>query len=241
MGAIRLATTASGRHLVVFFTGNYHGNFDEVLVKAVGKQRSMPVAPGIPRESVANILVLDYGTPETLEVMRRSEDKIAAVLVEPVQSRHPELRPLEFLREVRKITEQSGSCLIFDEDVTGFRTNAGGMQALYAIRADLATYGKVVAGGLPVGVIAGSPTYMDALDGGQWQFGDDSFPQVGVTFYAGTFMRHPLALAAVGASLEHIKESGPALQTDLAAQTASLVADLNAMFREFSYPTMIET
>ncbi|HTD55954.1 MAG TPA: amino acid adenylation domain-containing protein [Silvibacterium sp.] len=241
MGAMRLARTVTGRNLVVLFTGDYHGSFDEVLVKAVGKQRSMPVAPGIPRESVANILVLDYGTPESLEIIRQRADEIAAVLVEPVQSRHPELRPVEFLREVRRITEQSGSCLIFDEVVTGFRTHAGGMQALYGIRADLATYGKVVAGGLPVGVIAGSPAYMDALDGGTWQYGDDSFPQVGVTFYAGTFMRHPLALAAVRASLEHIKESGTTLQTDLAAKTASLVADLNSIFREFSYPTTIET
>ena len=241
MGAMRLARTVTGRNLVVLFTGDYHGSFDEVLVKAVGKQRSMPVAPGIPRESVANILVLDYGTPESLEIIRQRADEIAAVLVEPVQSRHPELRPVEFLREVRKITERSGSCLIFDEVVTGFRTHSGGMQELYGIRADLATYGKVVAGGLPVGVLAGSPAYMDALDGGAWQYGDDSFPQVGVTFYAGTFMRHPLALAAVRASLEHIKESGPALQTDLAKKTNSLVADLNAMFRDFSYHTTIET
>ncbi len=241
MGAMRLARTVTGRNLVVLFTGDYHGSFDEVLVKAVGKHRSMPVAPGIPRESVANILVLDYGTPESLEIIRQRADEIAAVLVEPVQSRHPELRPVEFLREVRRITEQSGSCLIFDEVVTGFRTHSGGMQALYAIRADLATYGKVVAGGLPVGVLAGSPTYMDALDGGAWQYGDDSFPQVGVTFYAGTFMRHPLALAAVRASLEHIKSSGLSLQTDLAAKTTSLVTDLNSMFREFSYHSVIET
>jgi amino acid adenylation domain-containing protein len=241
MGAMRLARTVTGRNLVVLFTGDYHGSFDEVLVKAVGKQRSMPVAPGIPRESVANILVLDYGTPESLEIIRQRADEIAAVLVEPVQSRHPELRPVEFLREVRKITEQSGSCLIFDEVVTGFRTHSGGMQSLYGIRADLATYGKVVAGGLPVGVLAGSPAYMDALDGGAWQYGDDSFPQVGVTFYAGTFMRHPLALAAVRASLQHIKSSGASLQTDLAAKTASLVADLNSMFRDFSYHTTIET
>ena len=241
MGAMRLARTVTGRNLVVLFTGDYHGSFDEVLVKAVGKQRSMPVAPGIPRESVANILVLDYGSPDSLEIIRQRADEIAAVLVEPVQSRHPELRPVEFLREVRRITEQSGSCLIFDEVVTGFRTHSGGMQALYDIRADLATYGKVVAGGLPVGVLAGSPTYMDALDGGAWQYGDDSFPQVGVTFYAGTFMRHPLALAAVRASLEHIKASGPSLQTDLAAKVSSLVSDLNGMFRDFSYHTTIET
>ena len=241
MGAMRLARTVTGRNLVVLFSGDYHGSFDEVLVKSVGHQRSMPVAPGIPRESVANILVLDYGTDEALEVIRQRADEIAAVLVEPVQSRHPELRPAEFLREVRSITEKSGSALIFDEVVTGFRTNIGGMQAVFGIKADLATYGKVVAGGMPMGILAGTPAFMDALDGGAWQYGDDSFPQVGVTFYAGTFMRHPLAMAAVRASLLHLKESGPQLQTDLAAKTSALVSDLNSMFDEFHYPSQAET
>jgi len=241
MGAMRLARTVTGRNLVVLFSGDYHGSFDEVLVKSVGNQRSMPVAPGIPRESVANILVLDYGTPEALEIIRQRADEIAAVLVEPIQSRHPELRPVEFLKEVRAITEQSGSALIFDEVVTGFRTHIGGLQAVFGIKADLATYGKVVAGGMPMGILAGTPAFMDALDGGQWKYGDESFPQVGVTFYAGTFMRHPLAMAAVRASLLHLKESGPSLQTDLAEKTSSLVADLNAMLAEFNYPSQLET
>ena len=153
MGAMRLARTVTGRNLIVLFAGDYHGSFDEVLVKSVGNQRTMPVAPGIPRESVANILVLDYGTPEALAVIRQRAEEIAAVLVEPVQSRHPELRPQEFLKEVRRITEQSGSALIFDEVVTGFRTHLGGMQAVYGIKADLATYGKVVAGGMPMGIL----------------------------------------------------------------------------------------
>jgi amino acid adenylation domain-containing protein len=241
MGAMRLARTVTGRNLVVLFSGDYHGSFDEVLVKSVGNQRSMPVAPGIPRESVANILVLDYGTPEALAIIRERADEIAAVLVEPVQSRHPELRPAEFLKEVRAITLQAGTALIFDEVVTGFRTHTGGMQALYGIKADMATYGKVVAGGMPMGILAGIPAYMDALDGGTWRYGDESFPQVGVTFYAGTFMRHPLAMAAVRASLLHLKRSGPELQTAVAAKTASLVADLNAMFEEFNYTSRAET
>jgi len=241
MGAMRLARTVTGRNLIVLFSGDYHGSFDEVLVKSVGHQRSMPVAPGIPRESVANILVLDYGTPEAIEVIRQRADEIAAVLVEPVQSRHPELRPVDFLREVRAITEKSGSALIFDEVVTGFRTHIGGMQAVFGIKADMATYGKVVAGGMPMGILTGTPAFMDALDGGAWQYGDESFPEVGVTFYAGTFMRHPLAMAAVRASLLHLKESGPQLQTDLAAKTAALVGDLNSMFDEFQYPSQAET
>ncbi|MFT4114294.1 amino acid adenylation domain-containing protein [Silvibacterium sp.] len=240
MGAMRLARTVTGRNLVVVFGGDYHGSFDEVLVKAAGK-RTVPIAPGIPRESVANMLVLDYGSDEALEIIRQRADEIAAVLVEPIQSRHPELRPVEFLREVRRITAQSGSALIFDEVVTGFRTHPGGLQAVFGIKADMATYGKVVAGGLPVGVLAGRAEFMNALDGGPWQYGDASFPETGVTFYAGTFMRHPMAMAAVRASLEHLKAAGPSLQESVAKKTSALVGDLRAMFTEFSLPSAIET
>ena len=123
------------------------------------------------------------------------------MLVEPVQSRRPELQPVEFLREVRSITEKTETALVFDEVVSGFRAHQGGAQSLFGIRADLATYGKVVGGGLPIGLVAGRGEYMDALDGGQWSYGDESFPEVGVTFFAGTFVRHPLALAAARAVL----------------------------------------
>jgi len=218
--------------------------FDEVLVKGVkaGEMpRSLPIAPGIPRESVGNVVVLDYGTSESLEWIRTHAGELAAVLVEPVQSRHPNLQPREFLREIRKITEDSGAALIFDEVVTGFRVHQGGCQALFDIRADLATYGKVLAGGMPIGVLAGKSQFMDALDGGTWQFGDDSYPSVGVTFFAGTFVRHPLTLAAVKAVLQHFREQGLQLQQQLTAKTSSLVSALNALFEKASVPARIET
>ena len=135
------------------------------------------------------------------------------MLVEPVQSRHPHLQPREFLHEIRQITQQSGAALIFDEVVTGFRAHLGGCQALFGIRADLATYGKVVAGGMPIGIIAGKAAFMDALDGGSWRFGDDSYPEVGVTFFAGTFVRHPLTLAAMKAVMQHFQKQGPAYRS----------------------------
>src|SRR5205807_8888131 len=137
--------------------------------------------------------------------------------------------------------EDAGSALIFDEVVTGFRVHQGGCQALFGIRADLATYGKVVAGGMPIGVIAGKARFMDALDGGMWQFGDDSVPEVGVTFFAGTFVRHPLTLAAVKAVLQHFKEQGPALQEQLTARTAGLARTLNEFFEFNSVPTRVQT
>ncbi len=153
MAAMRLARTVTGREKIVIFNGDYHGQFDEVLVKGVQRSgaapRSMPVAPGIPASQVENMIVLEYGTPTSLQWIRDNADDLAAVIVEPVQSRHPHLRPFDFLREVRKITEASGTAFVMDEVVTGFRVHPGGMQAVIGIRADLATYGKVVGGGLP--------------------------------------------------------------------------------------------
>ncbi len=244
MAAIRVARTVTARKKIVLFAGSYHGTFDEVLVKRIGKMealRSGPIAPGIPAEKVQNVMVLDYGSPESLELIRKHAGELAAVVVEPVQSRHPALQPREFLKEVRKITEESGCALIIDEIVTGFRSHPGGIQALFDIKADLVTYGKVLGGGMPIGVLAGRAAFMDALDGGMWQYGDDSFPEVGVTFFAGTFVRHPLALAAAKAVLEHLKSSGPELQQQLGEKTAKLVARLNGLFETNRVPGRIET
>ena len=243
MAALRVSRTVTGRNKVVLFAGAYHGMFDEVLVKGFkkgGVPQSAPVAPGIPREMVANVTVLDYGTQESLEWIRQNAKDLAAVLVEPVQSRHPHFQPREFLREIRRITEESGTALIFDEVVTGFRVHPGGCQALFGIRADLATYGKVVAGGMPIGILAGKAKFMDALDGGAWQFGDDSYPEVGVTFFAGTFVRHPLTLAAVKSVLLHFQEQGPALQERLSERTTQMVRAINEFYERNSVPTRLE-
>ena len=118
--------------------------------------------------------------------------------------------------------------LIFDEVVTGFRAHPRGIQGLFGIDADLACYGKVVGGGFPIGVIAGKRPFMDALDGGHWEYGDDSTPTVGVTYFAGTFVRHPLALAAAKASLQQLRDAGPVLQESLNSRTADMVAAVNA-------------
>ena len=166
----------------------------------------------------------------------RTDDDIAAVLVEPVQSRRLDLQPKEFLHELRRVTEETGSALIFDEVVTGFRVHQGGAQAYFGVRADLATYGKVIGGGVSIGVVAGSPKFMDALDGGQWQYGDASFPEVGVTFFAGTFVRHPLALAAAKAVLVHIREAGPDLQPRLAERAARVANEMRAAIDEYDAP-----
>jgi glutamate-1-semialdehyde aminotransferase/acyl carrier protein len=234
--AIRLSRTYTGRNKIVVFSGDYHGNFDEVLVRATrnakGERRTLPLAPGIPFRAVEDVLVLDYGEDESLEVIRQNAGDIAAVLVEPVQSRRPDFQPHEFLKKLRKLTEDEGIVLVFDEVITGFRIRPGGAQEYYGIKADIATYGKIIGGGMPIGVVAGRARFMDTFDGGQWQYGDDSFPSAGVTFFAGTFVRHPLAIAAVHAALQYLKAQGPALQETVNRRTTRMANELNAFFRE---------
>jgi amino acid adenylation domain-containing protein len=236
LGAMRVARTVTGRSLVVAFSGSYHGIVDEVLVRGTKKLKTYPAAPGIMPEAVQNMLILDYGTDESLRIIRERAHELAAVLVEPVQSRRPEFRPVEFLKQVREVTAASGTALIFDEVITGFRLHLGGAQALFGIRADLATYGKVVGGGISIGVIAGGEEWMDALDGGHWQYGDASYPEVGVTYFAGTFVRHPLALAAAKASLDYLKAQGPALQQGLNARTEHLAQTINKELTHLGLP-----
>jgi amino acid adenylation domain-containing protein len=231
MAALRVARTVTARDKIVYFTGDYHGTFDEVLLRAT-PHGAAPIAPGIMAGSANNAVVLEYGAEASLEFIRAHGNEIAAVLVEPIQSRHPEVQPREFLHELRKITAQCGTALIFDEVVTGFRVALGGAQEYYGIRADLATYGKVIGGGYPIGVLAGKAEYLDTLDGGTWQYGDDSAPEVGMTFFAGTFVRHPLALAAAKAVLHYLKESGPELQKALSQKVALAARAVETIFRD---------
>ncbi len=226
-GALRIARTVTGRPRIVYFRESYHGISDEVLGRP-GAHGAVPIAPGIPAGSAhANALILDYGDPRSLDQIVASADEIAAVLVEPVQSRRPERQPREFLHALRALTEKHGMALIFDEIISGFRCHPGGAQAFFGVRADIATFGKVMGGGLPIGAIAGRAEYLDAFDGGAWAFGDDSFPGAAMTFFAGTFVRHPLALAAARAVLTKLKQDGPGLQETLSANAARMIDGIN--------------
>jgi glutamate-1-semialdehyde aminotransferase/acyl carrier protein len=234
--AMRLSRTVTGRDKVVIFSKDYHGNFDQVLAheaNRAGRLRTLPAAPGIPLHSVDDTYVLEYGTDESLEAIKKHAGDIAAVLVEPVQSRRPDFQPREFLHELRRITRETGIILIFDEVVTGFRAAPGGAQAYFGIEADLATYGKVIGGGMPIGVVAGRASIMDTFDGGFWQYGDDSFPEAGVTFFAGTFVRHPLAIAAAHAALKYVIQEGPALQQRVADKAARFAGQINELFKKY--------
>jgi amino acid adenylation domain-containing protein len=240
LGAMRVARTVTGREKIIVFNGSYHGISDEVIIRGSKKGKSFPASPGITKGAVSNMIVLEYGTQESLDIIRDMAGEVAAVLVEPVQSRRADFHPKEFLQEVRKITTENNSCLIFDEVITGFRIHPGGAQAYFDVKADLATYGKIVGGGMPIGVIAGKSEFMDALDGGHWEFGDDSTPTVGVTYFAGTFVRHPLALASAKGALEIIKEGGVKQLSDLNAMTQEFVDTINLFCAQVGAPIKLD-
>ena len=239
LGAMRIARSITNKELIVAFTGSYHGINDEVLVRGTKKLQTFAAASGILNSNVQNMLILDYGTEESLQIIKERINEIAGVLVEPVQSRRPEFVPLDFLKALRQLTETNDVPLIFDEVITGFRAHNGGFQEMFDIKADLATYGKVVGGGLSIGVIAGNKKYMDALDGGYWQYEDDSVPEVGVTYFAGTFVRHPLALSTALASLKYLKQMGGKLQESLNGKTAELSIRLNTICEKYGVPIYV--
>src|SRR5215213_5970923 len=240
MIALRLARTVTGRSKIAFFEGSYHGFFDEVLVRPSasldGDTCMAPIAPGIPGSSADNVMVLEYGEPKSLELLSKHAHELAAVLVEPVQSRRPELQPVEFLRALSKLTRESGTALIFDEVITGFRVHPGGVQGVFGIEADLVTYGKGIGAGVPVAVVAGKARYIDAIDGGQWTYGDKSFPRAERTYVAGTYFMHPVTMSAVCSALTQLKKSGPQLQERLNARAAELATTLNSWFEREQIP-----
>ncbi|WP_146063521.1 MupA/Atu3671 family FMN-dependent luciferase-like monooxygenase, partial [Streptomyces sp. SM11] len=235
--AIRLARAATGRDKVVMFRGSYHGHIDSVLGRPGGPgEHSVPVSRGIPASAVAELIVLEYGSDEALETIDALGDTIAAVLVEPVQCRNPGLRPVEFVRSLRELTTHRGIVLLFDEMLTGLRPHPRGAQHHFGVVPDLATYGKALGAGFPIGAVAGRADLLDGVDGGFWRYGEPGGPSRETTFFGGTYMQHPLSMAAARAVLTHLAERGPGLQSGLNARTRALADRLNAFFRDEEFP-----
>ena len=233
MAAIRLARASTGRDKIVIFQGSYHGHADNVMGvphDSSGRRVTRPASAGIPGAAVQDLIILEYGDDSSLEEIRKLKGQLAAVLVEPVQSRRPDLQPQSFLKELRKVTREIDTLLIFDEMITGFRIHQQGAQGWFGVDADIATYGKVVGGGMPIGVVAGRDGLMDPIDGGRWSYGDSTFPSVERVIFGGTFCQHPLVMTSALATLRHLKQEGPSLQEKLNCQTERLKRALNEFF-----------
>jgi glutamate-1-semialdehyde aminotransferase len=232
--ALRVARAATGRQRFVMFSGSYHGYADQTLALPDldgDPASSAPMAPGISESAVRDAIVLPYAAAAALETVRDMVDELAAVLVEPVQSRNPSLQPRDFLLALRRLTEDRRVPLIFDEVMTGFRAHPGGVQAMFGITPDLSIYGKCIGGGLPVSAVAGRASLLDCVD-----LGIERDFRGPTTFIGSTFDMHPLCLAASHAMLTHIKEAGGTLQTRLNDEVARLAGTLNAFFAAEAVP-----
>jgi glutamate-1-semialdehyde 2,1-aminomutase len=188
MSAVRLARGATGRDLVVKFSGCYHGHVDYLLVAAGSGLATFgqPTSKGVPADLAALTRVLPLDDTAAAEKLFAAEGaKIAALIIEPVPANNGLLlQRVEFLKSLRTLCDQHGALLIFDEVITGFRLGPGGAAAHYGVKPDLATFGKVIGGGMPVGAFAGPRDIMRNLS-----------PEGGV-YQAGTLSGNPVAMTA---------------------------------------------
>ncbi|MHB8265996.1 MAG: glutamate-1-semialdehyde 2,1-aminomutase, partial [Acidithiobacillus ferrivorans] len=188
MTAIRLARGYTGRDKIIKFEGNYHGHSDSLLVKAGSGALTLgqPSSAGIPREVSQDTLVLPYNDLSAVEeMMSRFGFDVATIIVEPIAGNMGCVPPEPgFLEGLRAVCDQYECVLIFDEVMTGFRVAVGGAQALYGVRPDLTTLGKIIGGGLPVGAVGGPREMMEYL------------APTGPVYQAGTLSGNPVAMAA---------------------------------------------
>ncbi|WP_267465590.1 polyketide synthase [Nocardia farcinica] len=238
--ALRFARAATGRTRFVMFAGSYHGWSDTTLALPAGTSRSLPISRGIGDGAMGDVIVLDYGSDESLQVIAELGPTLAAVLVEPVQSRRPDLAPAEYLHRLRELTRTTGTALIFDEIITGFRVGPRGAQGWSGVDADLVTYGKILGGGLPIGAVAGSARFLDTVDGGAFTYGDTaSAPTTPTTFFGGTFNKNPMTMAAAAAVLDILERESPHIQHHLERKVAWLTDEFNRFCRREGFAMKI--
>ncbi len=240
MAAVRLARFNTRRKLIVCFAGAYHGWWDGVQ-------------PGLGSErSITDCLTLKDLHPASLDVLRRRADEIAGVLINPVQSFHPNLPPpsdtilltsevrktegssssyARWLRELREVCSANGIPLIFDEVFSGFRLAPGGAQEYFGVQADMVVYGKTVAGGMPIGVVCGKKELMRRLD---------SDHPMRIAYVIGTFSAHPLVMGAMNEFLKWLAQPATnKLYADAKLRCEQWVRSTNETLGRLSLPVRV--
>jgi glutamate-1-semialdehyde 2,1-aminomutase len=228
MSAIRLARAATGRHIIIKFEGCYHGHADGLLVKAGSGIATfgIPGSAGVP-EAIAHLtLALPYNDLSAVEAAFAAHPRaIAAIIIEPIVGNAGCILPAKgYLEGLRAITTRYGSLLIVDEVMTGFRVALGGACQLYNLNPDLVTLGKIVGGGLPVGVFGGKRALMDLL------------APLGPVYQAGTLSGNPLAMAAGLATIEHLQINAAQIYTQLEATSKAVAEGVAAQAAKANIP-----
>lgn len=223
MSCIRLARGYTGRNKIIKFTGCYHGHVDSLLIKAGSGVSTfgLPDSPGIPEELARHTISVPYNDINAfLEVFESIKSELAAVIIEPIAGNMGFIPgDKDFLETLRTKTHESGSVLIFDEVMTGFRVSLGGAQELYGITPDLTALGKVIGGGLPVGAFGGKAEIMNFLA-----------PE-GPVYQAGTLSGNPLAVAAGKCLINELIKTNP--YDELEANANYLLTNIkNEMFKK---------
>jgi len=223
MSCIRLARGYTGRNKIIKFTGCYHGHVDSLLIKAGSGVSTfgLPDSPGIPEELARHTISVPYNDINAfLEVFESIKSELAAVIIEPIAGNMGFIPgDKDFLKTLRTKTHESGSVLIFDEVMTGFRVSLGGAQELYGITPDLTALGKVIGGGLPVGAFGGKAEIMNFLA-----------PE-GPVYQAGTLSGNPLAVAAGKCLINELIKTNP--YDELEANASYLLTNIkNEMFKK---------
>jgi glutamate-1-semialdehyde 2,1-aminomutase len=218
MSAIRLARAFTQRDTIVKFEGCYHGHSDSLLIKAGSGALTLgvPTSPGVPKSLASHTVTLSYNDIDQVEqVFRQIGAQVACVIVEPVAGNMNCILPAPgFLQALRRECDRYGALLLFDEVMTGFRVALGGAQALYGVRPDLTTLGKIIGGGMPVGAFGGRRDIMEQL------------APLGPVYQAGTLSGNPVAMIAGLTTLELI--SAPGFHQRLGAMTDLLIERLAA-------------
>lgn len=223
MSALRLARAATGRGKVVKFIGCYHGHADPFLAAAGSGVATfaIPGTPGVPDAVVKDTLLAPYNDIDAVEALfADNKGEIAAVIVEPAAANMGLVLPVPgFLRGLRALCDAYGSLLIFDEVITGFRLAYGGARERYGVKPDLATLGKIIGGGLPVGCFGGRRQIMERVA-----------PR-GDVYQAGTLSGNPLAMAAGLATITKLKDMDYAALEQRVAEFAARLREILAAKR----------
>jgi glutamate-1-semialdehyde 2,1-aminomutase len=226
MSAIRLARGFTGRDTIVKFEGCYHGHSDSLLIKAGSGALTLgvPTSPGVPRALAAHTVTLDYNdATQVREAFGKIGGEVACIIVEPIAGNMNCVPPTPgFLATLREVCEASGALLIFDEVMTGFRVAQGGAQALYGVRPDLTTLGKIIGGGMPVGAFGGRRDIMELL------------APLGPVYQAGTLSGNPVAMVAGLTTLDLIAATG--FHRELGRTTDELMQRLAAAAADADIP-----